>query len=133
MNATDMTRLEELLAERDRIKAEFEAAPERLDEADKAVLEERFAGWERYAVGDIVLVPRKLFGKTVMWPAQVACVHLRYTVSWWPESYEPDPGGMDEHQSISYTVYLRQADGTFGGSSQGFYHKEIAPAPEEQQ
>jgi hypothetical protein len=125
-----MTKLEELIAERDRLHQEKIEAQARLDDAEQAVLEERFKDYERFQVGDVILVPRKLFGKTVWWPAKIAAVTLHYNEGWYGENYSPDPGGHWENMYASYTVFLKQKDDTFGGSSTGFYHNEVQASPE---
>jgi hypothetical protein len=128
-----MTRLEELLAEESRLREEYNDAKSRLDEIKQAVLEERFAGVDRFAVGNIILVPRKLFGNEVMWPARVESVTLHHAEGRWSDTYEKDPGGHWESLNISYGVYLQQRDGTYSGSrsSNSFWHHEVARAPEE--
>jgi hypothetical protein len=114
-----ISELDRLLAIREEIDVELQAVRRRYQLADQAVLEERFAGMSRYAVGDVVLVPRLLFGKRKMWPAKIAGVHLYYN------SGTHVDGREWETKTISYQVYLQQKDGEFGGSSEGYYHREI--------
>lgn len=114
-------KLDELLAEAARRRAIRDEAQRLLDDADQAVMQERFRDVPRYAYGDIILVRRKLFGETRLWPAEVALVHLDY------RSGEDVNGKPWENKIVSYAVYLQQKDGTFGGTSVGFYHSETAP------
>jgi len=116
-----MTRLDELLAEATRLRGEFETAQQRLLEADQAVLVERFKDDEKFAEGDIVLVPRKLFGERKMWPARIAQVFLRYNSGTYRD------GQPWESKSISYRVYLQAKDGTFSGAAKVFYHQDLEP------
>lgn len=121
-----MSRLEELIAERDAIWMERKAVQDRLDIAEKALLEERFKDIPRHSEGDVILVKRKLFGKYRWWPAKVTSVHLRYTEG------EFQDGTPWENKTVSYSVYLRRDDGEFCGSSQGFYDHETQRMPEAQ-
>lgn len=120
-----MTRLNELIAKAARIRLEFEAAQKRLNEVEQAVLVERFKDCEQFAEGDIVMVPRTLFGKRTMWPARIDQVHLNYNSGSY--GHGPDKGLRWESQSISYRVYLKANDGTFRGASQSFYHGDVKP------
>lgn len=106
------------------LRAEKNALLARVNEIDREILAEQFRGVERYSEGDIVLVPRQLFGKTRMWPGKIAGVHLTYN------SGEMRDGKPWENKIVSYSVYLQQADGTYGGSSKGYYHREVQKVPE---
>jgi hypothetical protein len=125
-----MSKLEELIAERDRLHQEKNEAQARLDEAEQAVLEERFKDYERFQVGDVILVPRKLFGERKWWPARVIDVRLNYNQGWYGEGYTPDPGGYWENLSVSYVVTLQAKDGTFTGKNDGFSHHQVQASPE---
>jgi hypothetical protein len=126
-----MSKLEELIAERDRLQEEVTATQARLDVTEDALLEERFRGWERFQEGDIILVPRKLFGKRTMWPARIYRVRLNYTEGINPDTaiFGDEAGQPWSHQEIWYTVFLKQKDGTFGGTSTSVDHREVQPAP----
>lgn len=115
---TDPVRVEEL-------KTEIAALEERLAAARKELLDERFKGVFRYERGTVVLVPRMLFGKVKMWPARIVGVHLEYG------SGIAD-GKPWENKVVSYSVFLQQKDGEFGGSSEGFWHKDVVLRPEVQ-
>jgi hypothetical protein len=131
-DTTTTTRLQELLAEAQRIKEERDDAQRRLDAAEEAVLKERFKDFDQYHEGDIILVPRKLFGEKKWWPAQILAVRLNYSEGRYADTYKPDPGGHWENLSISYTVRLQAKDGTFTGKNDGFYHNEVQPYRGEQ-
>jgi hypothetical protein len=121
--------LDRLLAILQEIAEELKAVQARYQAVSQAVLEERFRDMPQFAKGDIILVPRKLFGRIRMWPAKVESVNLHFIEGNRGENYEPDPGGHWESKSVSYTVFLKHSDGEFSGSSQGFYHSEVAPLP----
>lgn len=120
---TEQTRLEELLAECGRLRAVAAEAQKRLSEAEQALVEERFRGVAHYQRGDVILVPRVLFGKHKMWPAKVAAVHLQFA-----DGVSAD-GEAWETKTVSYSVFLQQKDGGYGGTSAGVYHRETAPFP----
>ena len=107
------------------LEEEIRALGERLKEAQDELLMERFADTPaKYKVGDIVLVPRLLFGKHKLWPAKIAAVHRRYNAG-------TNARGEDyESKTISYSYFLQQKDDSFGGSSNGAYEYEIQPLPE---
>lgn len=97
----------------DRIEAlenEISALTRRLRDAKIELLELQCEGAPRYEAGTVVLVPRMLFGKRRLWTAKIAAVHSQYS-------------GRDP--IVSYSVFLKQHDGDFGGSSVGFYHREV--------
>lgn len=106
----------------DDLTAEIDALQRRLKEAEAELLNERFADVpRRFAVGDVVLVPRMLFGKCKWWPAQVVGVHLRHNSG----TYKT---GEDwETKVVSYSVYYEDKDGNYTGSSHGFYDNQIEP------
>jgi len=120
-----MSKLDELIAEEDRLRTEWQIAKVRLDEAEHATLVERFKDMEQFEEGDIVLVQRKLFGKIKWWPARIVGVHLTYH-----EGTTKD-GRPWETKVIAYTVFLKQADGDFGGTSDSYYHTQVQAVPEE--
>jgi hypothetical protein len=124
------SRLDDLIDVVREIKAERDSAQTRLAKAEQLLLEERFKDVPKFAAGDIVLVPRLLFGKQKMWPARIERLHLRYREGTWPDTYKEDPGGHWEHHQVFYTVSLKQKDGTFGGSSETFSHGQVEPMPE---
>lgn len=113
---SDTKRIEEL-------KSEIDALNARLRAAKHELTDERFRDIPRYERGTVVLVPRKLFGKVKMWPARIVHVHLDY------QAGTSAKGEEWEHHTVSYSVYLQQKDGTFGGSSEGFYHKDVVLVP----
>jgi hypothetical protein len=115
------------LTEIERLLAEIADLDERLDRAHAALQAERFKGVPRFSEGDVVLVPRNLFGKVRMTPAQIGTVHLDYS------SGTFGTGEPWENKTVSYSVYFRQQDGTFGGGSQGYYHDQVQPAPQPDQ
>lgn len=129
-----MTKLDELIDEARRLREVVAEAQARLDVAERAVLEERFRDEPRYAEGDIVLIPRKLFGQKKWWPAKIRWVQLRYTEGLNPntEIFGDEAGQIWSHQEIVYTVFLQQKDGSFGGTSSSFYHSEVQAAPEQE-
>jgi hypothetical protein len=106
-------------AREDELRAEVSRLRTELKAAEEALTQERFKDVPRLAVGTEVLVPRKLFGKTRPWPAKIVNVHLSYN------SGETRDGEPWEHRTVSYGVFLRQADGEYGGSSEGFYAKDV--------
>lgn len=107
----------------ERLKAEIEDLSGRLTALQAELLAERFKDIPRLATGTIVLVPRKLFGKVKWWPAKIVYVYLDYSSG--------IMGGEPwEKHLVSYSVCLRQQDGTFGGDTQGYYASEILPVPE---
>jgi hypothetical protein len=113
-------REQELLDEIRRLSAELKAAEE-------ALTDERFKDVTHLPVGTEILVPRKLFGKIKWWPARVSYVHRSYY------SGISATGEPWENKVISYSVYLQQPDGEYGGSSVGFYAHEIqVPASSEE-
>lgn len=124
------TELERLLDQLATAKRECAEADQRRHAIEEAVLDERFRDWDLFAVGDIVLVPRKLFGKTKMWPAKISAVHREYREGHYPDTYQDDPGGYWDSQIASYTVFYKQADGSFGGSSNGVYHGNVEADPD---
>jgi hypothetical protein len=107
----------------ERLKAEIADLSGQLTALQDALLAERFKDVPRLAIGDIVLVPRKLFGKVKWWRAQIVYVYLEYS-----------SGTMDgrpwEKHLVSYSVCLQQKDDTFGGDTQGYYAGEVQPVPE---
>jgi hypothetical protein len=124
-----VSKLEELIAEEKRCEANVQEAKRAREEARAAVLAERFKGWERYNEGDIVLVPRKLFGKIKMWPAKIVDVNLHYSSGNYPKTYRD--GEAWSHQTITYKVML-QKDGEFptSGGHEVVYHQDVQPAHE---
>lgn len=124
------TQLNELIAEAERIRLEYEAVKQRLEGAEQAVLVERFKDDEKFAEGDVVLVPRMLFGKLTMWPARIDQVHLNYNDGIY--GYGPDKGLRWQSKSISYMVCLKAKDGTFSGATQGVYHADVMPCVAEE-
>lgn len=126
---SEIKTLDSLLQEAARIREELKEVQARYDQVQQAVLEERLRDLPRFAVGDIILVPRLLFGRRKMWPARIARVSLHYSSGHWSETYATDPGGKWENKYISYSVFLQQKDGEFGGVSEGFYHKDVAAYP----
>lgn len=122
------TRLEKLIAAQKRLETEYEDLGYRLEQAKKAVLEERFADTPQYKVGDVILVQRKLFGKPKPWPARVIQVFLNYDSGTLHGSGEPW-----EYKFVSYHVEYQLKDGSFDGESHGYQHNEtsgLAPARE---
>jgi hypothetical protein len=107
------------------IQARINELRGQLHDAEQELTAERFKDVFRYERGTVVLVPRLLFGQTRMWPARIEGVNLEYT------SGHMRDGTPWENHHVSYSVYLQQKDGDFGGSSQGFYHSEVIlpPAP----
>jgi hypothetical protein len=126
-----MQELERLLEEASKLRQESREAEKRLQEAEQAVLAERFKDWPQYKVGDVVLVPRKLFGEIKMWPAQIRYVKLNYEEGWYRETYKANPGGHWESQRIYYTVVLQQKDGKFTGTTDAFGHDQVMAVPDE--
>jgi hypothetical protein len=123
-----MSRLDELIAEATRLRDEANAAVARANEADQAVLVERFKDWPQYREGDIVLVPRKLFGERKMWPARVEQARLKYNTGTYGHG---DRAGQPwETMSIAYTVTFKAADGTFTGQREGYHHYDVHPFDE---
>lgn len=114
---SNTSRIEEL-------ENEIRTLSDRLRAAQAELLEEQCAGAPRYERGTVVLVPRMLFGSTRMWPARIEGVNLHYA------SGEDAKGVPWEKKTVSYSVYLKQKDGSFGGSSAGYYHSEVRLAPE---
>ena len=106
------------------LEAEARQLRMRLDAASAALLAERFRDVPRYSSGQTIQVPRKLFGKIVWWPARIAVVHLDYS------SGTSGNGESWEQHLVSYTVFLRQKDGSFGGSSEGYYHEQVQQMPD---
>lgn len=105
------------------LQAEIADLSARLEQAQAALLAERFRDVPRLSEGDLVLVPRKLFGKTRLWPARIGRVHLSWNAG-------TDAHGIRwENRTVSYAVFLQQQDGTYGGSSHGYYHSEVQPVP----
>src|SRR4051812_25421546 len=121
-----MSRLDELIAEAERLREEANEAAQRANMANEAVLLERFKDFERFKEGDMILVPRKLFGETHMWPARVERVHLKYNSGTY--AHGPQEGESWESQSIAYTVRLRKQDGTFNSTTEGRSHHEVQAA-----
>jgi hypothetical protein len=109
--------IEELQAEKSALRA-------RIAEIDREILAIQFEGVPRYSEGDLVIVPRQLFGKIKQWPAKIGYVNLSYS------SGTMRDGEPWENKTVSYGVFLQQADGTYGGSSKGYYHAEVQKAPE---
>jgi len=109
--------------EEERLLAEISRLSEELKAAQEALTTERFKDVPRLERGTLVLVPRKLFGQTRLWPAKIGGVHLDY-------SSGRDANGVPwERHIVSYHVYLQQKDGSYGGSSAGYYAREVQPAP----
>jgi hypothetical protein len=111
----------------ERLQAERTELQRRLAEIDAAILAERFRGVPRLSEGDLVLVPRKLFGQVRWWPAKISHVHLDYT------SGTNAHGQRWESHRVSYGVYLRQKDGAFGGSTNGYWAGEVQPIPQQEE
>jgi hypothetical protein len=105
----------------ERLETEIATLARRMTAAEEALTAERFRDVPRYAEHDLVLVPRKLFGKTRLWPARIARVHLTYGAGVAPS------GEPWEHKTVTYSVYLKQRDGSFGGTSEGYHHADIWP------
>jgi len=124
-------RLGRLLAEAERLRDEANEARRAYELAAQVALEERFADWDRWQVGDVILVRRELCGRARMVPARVERVNLHYSEGYFPEAYVADPGGFTAGQSVSYTVAYRRADGSFSGEPVGVWHKQTAPLPAE--
>jgi hypothetical protein len=112
-------------ATEDQLLAEIASLEDQLDRAHAALQAERFKDVPRYSKGDIILVPRKLFGKITPWAAQIATVHLDYSAG------AVRGGKRWETRLVSYSVFLRRPDGTFGGASEGYRHDEVRLAPQE--
>lgn len=120
-----MSHLDDLIAAEEAAQQDLNAARARLDEAAQAVLIERFKDDEHFVVGDIVLVPRTLFGKRKMWPARVEQLHLNYTAGVYRD------GEPFESKTISYTVRHANANGNgYAPTSEGYYHRDVAPLNE---
>jgi hypothetical protein len=130
LKGEQMSKLEELITERDRIQIERIAIQDRLDEVEDALLEERFRGYDRYQEGDIILVPRKLFGDMKWWPAKIERVTLHYNEGTWGP-HADEPGKPWSNQAIWYRVFLQQKDGKFTGTSKAFDHNQVRPFKEE--
>jgi hypothetical protein len=109
-------------------RAEFIAARERLEAAERDVLEARFKDDAKFSEGDMVLVPRKLFGKLEMVPARVADVHLKYSEGVY--GHGPRAGEAWSTKSILYRVFHQRADGTFATNSESYYHHDVQSMPE---
>jgi hypothetical protein len=104
----------------------YRLAKEAWEAAEQALLEEQCADLPRYRVNDVILVPRVYFGREKLVRAKVVSVVLHYS--------EGDYLSGEHWRSrwVSYSVYLEQKDGSFGGSSVGFEHREVSgPAPED--
>lgn len=114
-----------MTTEIERLQAEQAELRQHLDKVNAAILAERFKDVPRLAAGDLVLVPRTLFGKIKWWPAKISYVYLNYS------SGEDAHGEPWENRQVSYSVYLRQKDGTFGGSSEGYYASQVQLIPPE--
>jgi len=123
-----MTRLDDLIAEEDRLRAAMVAARERLEAAEQATLVERFKDDPQYKVGDVVLAPRTLFGKRRMWPARVETVRLNYKTGFYAHGEEA--GQPWQSKSISYRLTLKR-DGAFTGAQVVHYHWELEPYEQE--
>lgn len=121
--------LDKLIADRDRIQEEVNEAKARLHAAEGAVMMERFRDVERYKKGDVVLVPRKLFGEKRWWPARIEEVMLNFNEGWYAETYEPDPGGYWQTLGVTYRVILQEKDGSYGRKHDSFRHSQVEPAP----
>lgn len=91
--------------------------------AEAELEQEQFKGVPRYERDTVVLVPRKLFGKVKAWPARIERVYFDH------RSGTSRTGEDWEFKTVSYAVTLRQKDGSFGGSTESFYHKEVVPLP----
>jgi hypothetical protein len=109
-----VSRAEELQAEVTRLTGELAAA-------QAALLDERFAGIPVRPAGQDVLVKRVLFGDIRWWPARIEYAHRTYR-----PGTDAEPR---ERHIVSYSVYHRQADGSYGGTSAGYYEHEVTDAP----
>ena len=111
------------------LEAEIDALRRRLGEAKDELLQERFADHPpKYKVGDVVLVPRKLFGQRKLWPAKISAVHLDYSSGIWTgrgTGSHQEAGEPWENWSISYSYYLQAKDGSFSGVSNGASEHDI--------
>ena len=105
------------------LQEEIRTLGERIAAAEQELAEERFKGIFRYERGTVVLVPRNLFGQARLWPARIEAVHLKYMAGSFRD------GAPYENHHVSYSVFLQQKDGSFGGSSEGFYHHEVMLPP----
>jgi hypothetical protein len=112
-----------MTAREDELRAEIHRLAGELHAAQEALTQEQFRDVPRLAAGTEVLVPRKLFGKARMWPAKIAGVHLRYT------SGTDGRGEPWENKLVSYSVFLQQKDGKYGGSTVGYYANEVQLPP----
>lgn len=103
----------------ERLQAEVRAFTERIREAEAEITEIRFKDVPRYERGALVLVPRRLFGAIRPWPARIEFVHLDYS------SGTNSEGVPWESRTVSYSVSLQGKDGSFGGSTEGYYHDQV--------
>ena len=107
-----------------RLVREIEWLEDSLASARELLLQERFRNVPRLAVGDLVTVPRTLFGKLRQWPARIETVHLHY-------SSGVDASGKDWVTTlVSYHVKYRRPDGTYGDDDHGFWAKDVTPIGE---
>lgn len=124
----DPERVRVLQGKARRFHEAYLCAKEAWGAAEQALLEEQCAGLDRYDVGDEILVPKNYFGRQTLVRARVVAVHLHH--------YEGTRGGEDyNYGHVSYAVFLWQPkEGCYGGSSEGFDHRQIAGrAPQEAQ
>jgi len=129
-----MSEIEALKAEVERCRRVAQEAEQALEQAEQDLLRERFKDWDQYKEGDIVLVPRKLFGKRVMWPAKVTQVYLRYSEGWYQDDGRHEWSGEHwENQHISYQVFYLDKDTMTvkpGTTSAGVAHDQVRPYQE---
>jgi hypothetical protein len=104
----------------------FKDAENALKAAKRELLEEQCRDLPRHAAGDVILVPKVYFGKTKMVEAKIIGVDLHC----YSGTYRD--GTPHESKYVFYAVFLRQKDGEFGGSSEGFEHREVLPLPAEE-
>lgn len=102
------------------LEGEIQALHDRLSAAKGELLAERFADMSpRFAVGDIVLAPRTLFGKRKLWPAQIVRVDLNYS------SGADARGNPWVNRTIGYGFLWQQKDGSFTGTSDAAYESAL--------
>lgn len=118
LTAPDPERVRLLKEARDDAYLASQEADRVLREADQALLEERCRDLPRHDAGDVILVKKVYFGKPKWVEARVLAVHLYYS------SGTYNSGEPWEAKHVSYSVVLRQKDGEFASSSEGFYHHE---------
>jgi hypothetical protein len=130
MTTTELDRLKEEVA---KLTKEYDDLGSQLQEAQQALLVERFKDQPQFKRGDIILVPRKLFGEKKWWPAQILMVRLNYNEGHYPDTFKDDPGGHWENLRVSYAVRLQAKDGTFTGKNDGFGHEQVQAYPQREE